>query len=593
MSVVESETPSGVNAGASWARWETVRSALGPLILFLINLFLVHPLLTPGLTEIGMWDEAGYINSGRAFAEGVIPGFAANPLTAFFYALTYLPFRNSGFWFVYSDWLGRFLLFGLLWLSLYLISKELPRPSRPVAVMGLMLVAPLAIELIRFPSDALFAALAGFSFWQVLRLHNLGRLRNLVAASAWMGLAALARNDGLVLEGILVISGVVIARKPKAALQSLLASVIPFALIVAGSVVLAGLRSGDFSLGVMGRTYDNFESGQMVIYSGTGQMDLTIEAHAEARRHFGTPEENGYSVFWAIARNPGVYFQRLAAVVRELPRTLLYAYGIRFSVPIFLLAARGLLELIRQRKRMLAFLLILWPAHLASGFLITLFREGHLRFPYYAVFALAGIGVGAVIERLSSRREVLAWSLVLAGFALYAILDEKAAILYGAAVLLIGLLVGAFLTQRGQPEGISPHLSLSVLLAAGLVIHGGYPSPEPRRLGEADIERAVLYLEQNFEEGTLIAAGAPGVIWAARMRYLGMTSGDVPIGRPPEGFLDWLRDEGAVAVYVDDGLRTSSPRLWELLEPLIGHGLEEGFVGEQDDVLVLYVTPGP
>jgi hypothetical protein len=77
------------------------------------------------------------------------------------------------------------------------------------------------------------------------------------------------------------------------------------------------------------------------------------------------------------------------------------------------------------------------------------------------------------------------------------------------------------------------------------------------------------------------------------MRYLGMTSGDVPIGRPPEGFLDWLRDEGAVAVYVDDGLRTSSPRLWELLEPLIGHGLEEGFVGEQDDVLVLYVTPGP
>lgn len=591
MSGVESEQ--GGSVRSRWARWGDWQGLLGPVILFLINLFLIYPLLTPGLTEIGLWDEAGYINSGRALAQGGIPGVGANPLTALLYALTYLPFRNSAFWLVYSDWLGRFLLFGLLWLSLYLISRELALPSRPVAVMGLFLVAPMAIELIRFPSDALFAAFAGLSFWQILRYNNRRRLGNLVAASALMALAALARVDGLVLEVILVISGLVIGWQGKVVVKSLLAGILPFALIIGGYVVLAGVRTGDFSLGVMGRTYDNFESGQMAIYSGTGQMDLTIEAHAEARRYFGTPEENGYSVFRAIARNPRVYFQRLVAVTKTLPRTLLYAYGIRFAVPIFLLAGRGLLELIRQRKRTLAFLLVIWPGHVASGFLITLFREGHLRLPFYAVFALAGIGVGAALEGLRSRREVVGWSLALGGFVLYGILAVKAAILYGAAVFLIGILLCAYLMRRDAPGGTTRQFSLSLLLAAGLIIHGGYPSPEPRRLGQADIEQAVLYMEQNFEEGDVVAAGAPGLIWAAKMTYLGMTSGDVPIGRTPEGFLEWLRGQGAVAVYIDDGLRTSSPRLWELLSPLIGHGLEQGFVGRYDDVLVLHVTPGP
>lgn len=581
----------GIQGGRS--RWEKWRPFLGPAALFLINVLLVYPLLTPSLAEIGLWDEAAYLNYGRAVAGGALPNFAGNPLTALVYAFTYLCFRSHPFWMIYSDWLGRFLQFALLWLSLYLVSRELPRPSRPVMVMGLFLVAPMAIELVRFPSDGLFAALAGFSLWQVLRFYNGGKLRNLAGTSALMALAALARNDGLVLEAILIVVGVSLGIQRKMFLGSLLAGVLPFALLVGGYVLFYGLRTGDFSMGTMGRTYDNFESGHMVIYQGPGQMDPTIEAHTEARRVFGTPEENGYSVFRAIARNPGVYFQRVVAAAKALPRTLLYAYGIRLAVPIFLLAGRGLLELVRQRKRMLAFILVLWTAHVASGFLITLFREGHLRFPYYAVFAMAGIGLGAAVEGLRSKREILGWTLALSGFSLYAIVDEKAAILYGAYVLGIALLVCAFFIRADLPEGAVRQLSLSILLAAGIIIHGSYPSPEPRNLGQAEVEQTLLYMVRTFDEGSVIAAGTPGLVWAAKMRYLGMTSLDVPIGRSPEGFLEWLRGQGAVAVYIDSGMRTSSPRLWELLSPLIGHGLEEGFAAGGDDFLVLHVTPGP
>jgi hypothetical protein len=407
-----------------------------------------------------------------------------------------------------------------------------------------------------------------------------------------MGLAALARNDGLVLEGILVILAVIYGIRRRSLLPAIAASVLPFVALVGGYVLFAGLKTGDFSLGTMSRTYDNFESGQQVVYRGTGQMDLTIEAHAEARRIFGTPEENRYSVFRAIARNPRAYLERVVAVTKLLPRTLLYAYGIRIAVPVFLLAARGLIELFRRRQFLLASVFLLWPLHLATGFLITIFREGHLRFPYFAVFGLASIGLGALIQGVRSRREIVGWMAALAVFALYGVLDEKVAVYYGAAVFAIGILACALLARHAQAEDGVRGMAFSVLLAAGLIIRGGFPTPEPRSIGQGEMEQAVVYLQETFEEGTLVAASTPGVVWASKMSYLGLTADDAPIGRSPEGFLEWLRDEGAAAVYVDDGMRMSTPIIWQLVSPLIGEGLDYGYVGEEDDVYVLLVTPG-
>lgn len=570
-----------------------VRAAAGPALLFLLNLFLIYPLLTPRLGEMSLWDEAAYIHGGRSLASGSIPSFAANPLTAAIYALTYLPVRGSPFWMIYSAWIGRFLQFGLLWLSMYLIARELPRPSRAAGVAAIFLLSPVAVELTRFPSDGVFAAMAGFSFWKLLQFHNRGQLRDLGWASAFMGLAALARNDGLVVEAILVVLAVVFGVRRKKLAASVAASTLPFLALVGGYVLLAGLRTGDFTLGTMARTYDNFESGQQAVYRGTGQMDLTIEAHAEARRIFGTPEENGYSVFRAIARNPRAYLERVVAVTKGLPRTLLYAYGIRLAVPILLLAGRGLIELLRQRRFLLAAVFVLWPMHLATGFLITIFREGHLRFPYFVVFGLAGIGLGALVEGLRARREVWGWLAALAAFALYGVIDEKVAVYYGAAIFAIGILTCWLVARRAEGEGGPMPLAFSVLLAAGLVIRGGFPTPEPRDVGQDEMEQAILYLRETFDEGSVVAASTPGVIWASGMRYLGLTADDAPIDRPPEGVLEWLRGEGAAAVYVDDGMRLSTPIVWQLISPLIGHGLEYGYVGEENDVYVLIVSPAP
>ena len=103
-----------------------------------------------------------------------------------------------------------------------------------------------------------------------------------------------------------------------------------------------GIQTGDFTIGTIERTYDNFEAGHQSIYSGEGEINPVFEAKQEARRVFGTPEENNYSVFRAIARSPSVYLQRVVSEASKLPRQVLNAYGIRLAVPLVRFAARGL-----------------------------------------------------------------------------------------------------------------------------------------------------------------------------------------------------------------------------------------------------------
>ena len=87
------------------------------LLGLLINIILIYPKLTPQLTDIGVFDESGYIYGGKELASGNFENIGKNPLAASFYALTYIPFHRSPNWFVYSCTLGRFALFGLLWLG--------------------------------------------------------------------------------------------------------------------------------------------------------------------------------------------------------------------------------------------------------------------------------------------------------------------------------------------------------------------------------------------------------------------------------------------------------------------------------------------
>ncbi len=563
------------------------------LLLFLTNLLLVHPQFFPSLNEINPFDESVYINGGRLLLDqGKWSPYASNPLVDVFYALTYLPFRASPFWLIQSCSLGRLLLFTLLWLSAYLVATQLTQFFPPVMLLGLLFVAPLTVDMLTFPSDPLFASLAGLSFWQLILFYNTRKNKHLWLASLFLGLAAMARNDGLLLFPILAALVLFLSWRTRGVWVNLLATTLPILLIVGGYTLVYGLFTGDYELGIMRRTYDNFEAGQEAIYRSTGLTNPTVEAKIEARKIFGTPKENNYSIFNAIRRNPGVYFQRLLVTVKNLPTDLLHAYGIRFAVPLFLLAIRGIVELFKQKQHQLLALLCLWPAHLVTGFAITIFRPGHLGFPYYVVFSLAAIGLAALLHSLPDQKEILIWFALLFLLGLVGIAGNKLAVYYGALILLAVLVILYLLLRNNilkSPQDFP--VLLLILLCAGIILRGGYPSPVFRSLGVTAKEQAVVFMEKQLEPGSKVASGSPGPVWAAKMDQLSLTAADFPYYKNSDELLAWLKKNDVRAIYVDQQLYGQAPAVWALIKAQIGKGLRRVFSGDLGDVQVLVFNP--
>ena len=105
-------------------------------------------------------------------------------------------------------------------------------------------------------------------------------------------------------------------------------------------------------------------------------------------------------------------------------------------------------------------------------------------------------------------------------------------------------------------------------------------------------EQAVKYLVDNFPKGSFVAAGSPGVVWASKMSYGGLTSNDVPIDRSSDEFLNWMEDQGVTAIYVDHDLYRVVPVIWNLIEPQIGTRLERVFEVDRGNYQILIFKPG-
>jgi hypothetical protein len=456
--------------------------------------------------------------------------------------------------------------------------------------MGIFLVLPFSLTFLTFPSDPVFASLAAFSLWALLGYFQGQKISDLTWASIFMGLAALARNDGLVLFVILVLLTIMLSWRKPYFFKAVLAVGLPFIMLVFGYVGIRGAVTGDFSLGTAERTYRNFESGQLALLSDGEGVGGTIEARAEARQIYGTPEENNNSVFRAIMRAPDVYWQRLIVVLKALPVQLLNVYGQRFASVLFLTALWGVIELFRHKEYKLLAILLLWPAHLVTGAVITIFRDGHLFFPFYVVLTLSAVGFSSLManwRRLSIHR---LWSVILTAVAVYGLIDNKLALTYSAGIVLAALWIAYWLKQRNMPEVKNGVLaSWLVLLVAGVILRGGFPSFKLRTLGDDPREQALLALYENLDEGDLVAARAPGMIVAAGMTPLTLASTSVPLDLTPDEFMAWLIDQGVVAVYADH-MYVSSPAIWRMIEPNIGSQLEPVFMTDGGEIQILLVA---
>ena len=572
----------------------TVREKIKSLSLdivipvFLLNLILEINHFFPTLGAINIWDEATYIKVGYdLLTKGDWPNLVGSPLSSVMYALSLWPVSGLPDFFVLGDAIARIFLFTLIFFSTYLIARELKPYANSWLMVGILFIVPVASTMYLFPSDVLFAGFSALAFWQMLAFYNDRKTNHLWWASGFMGMGMLARAEALILIGVMLVVTLMITLLKKGWWRQVLAVLLPFIILAGGYVLIYGVATGDFNTGLAERTFNNFESGHEVIYSQTGIFSPTVSARLESGEVFGDAEENDYSVFRAISRNPQVYFKRLRLALPVFVKFAIKAYGNKFILVFLWLGLRGLVELIRKKHIPLVVMSLGWFLPLGAGFVNTFFREGYFMMPFFVVFALVSIGLTAILKNFTKSTEkigLVAASLAVLGIS---ILARNTSMFFRSALFIFGL--GFLMILKNHKPFARNWLqnALWVLLALGLIIRGGYPSPELPAYGNTDLERSVYFLQEELSEGSYVLAGAPAFIWAARMRYSGINSFDIPDFADEDSFLEWMRASKIRAVFVD---RHFPPTFTALVDELAGKGLREVFATPERDILIFFIT---
>jgi hypothetical protein len=563
---------------------EATPGILGAMLLLLLNVLFVYPVFMPTLSDIGMFDEAGYIESGRQLIQGQWTPYGQSPLASFLYALTYLPVQASPYWLIHSCAIGRFILFLLLWLSAYLVAKQLSRISPPQLMIGLLLVSPVLSSLVRNGSHALFAAMSAFAFYQCLRFYYTANLNHLLMASIFVGLATLSRSgEGLILFFTLTVASVLLGRASKRVRDLLAICVVPFSITVGTYMTLYFLSTGELNLGMADYSYTTFEQGHGLAFRGY------YDQH-EAHQVFGTQEENHSSVVNAILRNPTAYLQRIPRLGVLLPSSAVDVYGGGISILFFLMAARGAIEIVRKKYYTLCLLFIFWPIY-SVLYVLLVFQPTHLLSPYYVVFFLTGVGLTSVVSSFASTKERLLWSATLVGLAILGLAkNQPIGFVAAELIFFLGLWI-IWLTIERYPTGeiIKP---VGVVMGLVLLLISGsyyYHSPKFRTLGIAPNERAAVFMRDHLQPSAHVGTYAPRNVWVSKMTYVRMHENALGYMNSDQEFLHWMTDNNLAAIYVDSNLKHNKT-LWALIERQIGKSFQVGF--EDGDVQVLLKMHG-
>jgi hypothetical protein len=562
------------------------------LIAFSVHFFLEFNNLMLNLDEINMWDESIYINSGRLVLEGQLTHFAWSPSLSLFYALTYLPFIKSPYWFVQSASLGRALLFALMWLSAYQVARQISRDQSPLVMAGFLFVFPVFPEILRNPSDSLFAALAGLALVRFLKFNNSGEVYDLGWASAFLGFAALTRNDGLILYTVFVFLFIisVVIKKNKFKWRFFPIIGLPFLFLVFGYILLYGFMTGEFVLGSVQRSYVAFRQGQTVAYQGLEPCDLKfIEcASRETDLLYGDPQENNYSILRAIRRNPDAYLHRLRAILDQLPGLFIRAYGKRTVFLFFFLILLGTIRLVLERQFWLLAILFAWMSYLAIYFL-TFFRYGYLQIPFPVLYALGVLGVSWFAEEINKEKHRFFWGIVLAILTLGGFIWDVRALYFATFLLLAVLLATSLYNRQSIPIRMQVVFSILLMWIAGLIVHGKYDPPVHYTVGDNAKEEAIRVMQDQLPSGANVVAGAPGGVWAARMQFRDVSAEEFQADTSKE-LLEIFRQENVIAVYVDHYLSNYNDQVWAMIEPEIGKGYETLYVGREGSIRVLLIS---
>jgi hypothetical protein len=574
--------------------WDQIKIGLLNLVkepafyIYLISVVIYLPWFLPTLSEIAPWDETYFIVSGRGLVSGDWPVLGYGPLLSVVAAISYLPFRGSHFWLIHANSLSRFLLFSFVFVGAWQAAKALRDHFNPMVLFGFLFLTPLLTYNFEYPADLLFAPISAIAFAQGVYFIQTRAIKHVWWASFWLGLGMLTRGDALILVIAFSVFVLIFGWRQHKWWQLLLAAVIPFVAFSVGYVLLRGVFTGDFNTAMAERSYTAFEQGQeMDMPAEEGRFAAPTESYYVARELFGTPEENEYSVFRAIARNPEAYLRRLVNVSRSLPGLFLTAYYRRYAIFIAALVLRGLVALIQQKKVPLAILHLVWVLPLSAGIARTLVRVGYFRLFFFVVLSLAAIGLKALLDSLKTSREGWFWVGGMGLVLVLALIQGDDSIQFGMAVLICWLLLAFLLSQRSERLANWEFMAMLLLLGAGFMLRGGFLIYSPRELSDQPRERASLALREVTEPDDYVLTCTPSVVFLAERQVANFCSSDIPEFDSSEDFIIWMEAQDFYAIYLD----SASPGvLIDMVQDQKGKALRQTFGTETGEASIFVIN---
>ncbi|MGI6455115.1 MAG: hypothetical protein ACOX5R_05770 [bacterium] len=509
------------------------------IVLMPLHVLFILTVLVPRLGNLNLFDESFYITVGYLFHEGELPRFAHSPLVCLIYAITYAFVKEYSQWMLYCATAVRMMNFMLLWLALYLVSRQF-RDRIPLPLpLFLFLCYPIADTLLTNPSYALFAALSMLALSLVLQdMKHPDSPASMIMASLVLAGAALTRLDGIVLFFVLIPLCFFVSRGRW--IGTLLELLLPFCSVLGGYFLLYYGYTGSWEHGVSARSYHAFEQGEGVAYQHRYQgQDPLVEGELRARQLYGTAEENRNSIINAVLRNPGACMKRIFYSIIHLPRQILRAYGKYWAIPLLFLAAVGSIQYLADRDRRLP-VLCAWSLHLLI-YGITFFREEYFLLIYAIPLLLAATGL---------------WQWSRYGIRKWLLISENQKSIFFLLVIIAALI---FRIHHMWDD---------------LKMQKNIPS----------YEEVVLYLSEAHEMRQPVATYAMGPIWAAKMVPV-LLSGKRDI-QNLEQLTSWLRGQKVELVLVDELLQNREPEIYQIIQSGLGAGFQLQFQSSEERIMV-------
>ncbi|RPI83799.1 MAG: hypothetical protein EHM41_15040 [Chloroflexi bacterium] len=552
------------------------RENLIVITILLIHFLLISPSLMPTFTEINSDDEAKYIESGwRLLNEGP-RDLAWGPLVSLVYAPVHLLVGDSPSWFMIEAWVGRFLLFFLLWLSTYYLALQFKEYFHPLIAVGVLFISIYFLPVIENQSDALFVSMSAFALSRVIAYYRTQHLRDIGLASLFVGLGVLCRVETILLVGTLAVIALVIRRGRHGLLKVLSLSVVPAAVVLAVFILTSLVTKGHLNLGISDKAFASFEMNQ------PGQQ--TIESPGEdAGSPLITEDGSEGSIFRAIAGNPSAFIGRIFVHALEQPGYFLDFYGKKLGPVLLLLSAWGIFTLVRRRSLTLLLILLIWPLHALVS--LAFFARHVVPQASYLPIILSAVGIAEVFRPDIPRKDRVFLFLTALLISFFSLLFDKPAILAGGLVLAAVLALTWLIQPRQETTGSYAAIPLLILFAAGLILRGSYPFPNFPVLGSTVEEQAVTYIHQEFDPLSKLLSTSSYPMLAAKMVAIDVQ--DVPVEvTSPQMLSDWLENQEIEGIYLDSR-KNARPEFVRVIESGLVEQFEVGYASEDGAVRIL------